>query len=223
MKVVGIAGNESNKLPDNTVIARILSGEKELFEILLRRYNQILYRAVRGYIKKEDEIDDVMQDTYLKAYSKLQQYRGTAAFSTWLIRIGINEALLHIRNTKKGQLHLMSNNTDHSEKIIQLPATNQMNPEMQAMQKENRQLIEHAIDQLPEKYRVIYLLKEVEGMENSAIAECLGISDSNIKVRLHRAKNLMKNALYQLSSDTVIFEFGNSRCDKLVDYIMKNI
>ncbi len=223
MKVVGIAGYESNKLPDNTVIARILSGEKELFEILLRRYNQILYRAVRGYIKKEDEIDDVMQDTYLKAYSKLQQYRGTAAFSTWLIRIGINEALLHIRNTKKGQLHLMSNHTDHSEKIIQLPATNQMNPEKQAMQKETRQLIEHAIDQLPEKYRVIYLLKEVEGMENSAIGECLGISDSNIKVRLHRAKNLMKNALYQLSSDTAIFEFGNSRCNKLVDYIMNNI
>lgn len=214
MEAIRLSGYDSSKMTDTVVIRRILGGEKELFEILLRRYNQTLYRAVRGYLRDEDAINDAMQDAYLKAYSKLEQFRGDAAFSTWLVRIGINEALLRIRQQKKSQ---------ELDTIIQLPDTHQMNPEKQTIQLETRQLIEKAIDQLSEKYRVIYILREIEGMSNSAIASCLGLSDSNVKVRLHRAKQLLKEALLKLSADATLFEFGNTRCDRIVDEVMRRI
>ncbi|CAL1520693.1 RNA polymerase sigma factor [Chitinophaga sp. MM2321] len=223
MEALRAIGDESSRMPDNMVVKRILSGEKELFEILLRRYNQTLYRVIRSYLKEEDDVSDAMQETYLKAYEKLQQYHGTAAFSTWLIRIGINEALQRIRSVKKHPTVCIDDGGDDSGKIFQLSDNHQMNPEKQAIQQETRRLIEESIDQLSDKYRIIYMLKEVEGMGNSDIAACLGISDSNVKVRLHRAKSLLKEALYKQSSGKDIFEFGNIRCDRIVDYVMKRI
>jgi len=223
MEALKISDYRSCSLPDTLIVQRILSGEKELFEILLRRYNQRLFRAVRSYLKDSDDIEDAMQETYLHAYEKLYQFKGSAAFSTWLVRIGINEALLRVRKLKKSQALYKEGEGSALENNIQLPDSKQMNPEKQAINSEIRLLIEQAIDQLPEKYRAVYVLKEVEGMENSEIALCLGLSDSNIKVRLHRAKNLLKEALYKRSADTSIFEFGNSRCDRLVAYVMERI
>ena len=109
------------------------------------------------------------------------------------------------------------------EKIIQLPDSKQMNPEKLAIRQETRLLIEHAIDQLPEKYRVIYILKEVEGLETEEIESCLGISANNIKVRLHRAKSLLKDVLYKQHAVENIFEFGDTRCDRIVNSVMKAI
>ncbi|MGH2643781.1 MAG: sigma-70 family RNA polymerase sigma factor, partial [Chitinophagaceae bacterium] len=100
-KVVRISDKKVSEISDVEVARRVIQGEKELFEILLRRYNQLLYRVIRGYLSDEKEVEDIMQDTYLHAYEKLQQFRGDASFSTWLIRIGINEALGRIRKLKK--------------------------------------------------------------------------------------------------------------------------
>lgn len=223
MEVLKIKDYRSSSIPDSLVVQRILNGEKELFEILLRRYNQTLFRAVRSYLKEEDDIEDAMQNAYLHAYEKLYQYKGAAAFSTWLVRIGINEALLRVRKLKRHRV-LYENTADYNlESNIQLPDNKLMNPEKQAINKETRFLIEQAIDQLPEKYRAVYVLREVEGMENSEVALSLGLSDSNVKVRLHRAKNQLKEILYQLSSDTEIFTFGNSKCDRLVTYVMERL
>jgi len=214
---------ESWKMPDRLIINRILSGEKELFEILLRRNNQTLYRAVRSYLNDADDIRDTMQDAYLKAYEKLEQFRGDAAFSTWLVRIGINEALLRIRKQKRNSVLSISTTKATQAHISQISDPNQMNPEKQTIHQETRHLIENAIDQLPEKYKVIYILKEVEGMDNRDIAACLALSDSNVKVRLHRAKNLLKETLLSLSGNTPVFEFGNEHCDRIVDFVMKHI
>lgn len=223
MEALKISSYQSGKIADNEIVERILNGEKTLFEILLRRYNQILYRVIRSFLKHDDDVEDAMQDTYLKAYEKLPQFRGTAAFSTWLIRIGINEALLRIRSLTKEQKLYAHEETAATDKIIQLPDTKRMNPEKQVIQYETRQFIEQAIDQLPEKYRVIYVLREIEGIENQEIANCLGITNNNVKVRLHRAKTMMKEALYKLSLSADIFEFGNSKCDRLVDHVMQRI
>ena len=89
------------RITDNEVIKRILLGEKELFEILMRRYNQTLYRVIRGYTSSESDIEDIMQEAYLKAYEKLDQFRGGSTFSTWLIRIGMNEALQKLRKKSR--------------------------------------------------------------------------------------------------------------------------
>lgn len=212
------------KMPDSLVIKRVLSGEKELFEILMRRYNQTLYRVIRSYLKDDADAEDAMQEAYLKAYDKLQQFKGNSAFSTWLIRIGINEALLRIRSLKKTKsLYDTEEDGIQTEKVLQIPDSTQMNPEKKIINKELTTLIEQSIDQLPPKYRTIYMLKEVEGMDNEQIAQCLDITPGNVKVRLHRAKELLKNAIYERSTDTEIFEFGTSRCDRIVNTVMKRI
>ena len=223
METLKISDYQSSQLSDGMVVRRILAGEKELFEILMRRYNQTLYRIVRGYLRDEQEIEDVMQDTYLKSFDKLQQFRGDSTFSTWLIRIGINESLLRLREVKKSKSFYISQQEMPDEKIIQLPDSKQMNPEKLAIRQETRLLIEHAIDQLPEKYRVIYILKEVEGLATEEIERCLNISANNIKVRLHRAKSLLKDVLYKQHATEGIFEFGDTRCDRLVNKVMKAI
>jgi RNA polymerase sigma-70 factor (ECF subfamily) len=209
------------KLPDSKVVQRVLEGEKELFEILLRRYNQRLFRVIRSYIHSEDDTRDIMQDAYVKAYLKLQQFNNQSSFSTWLIRIAINEALQHIRKNKR----LVTNygKTESLENVFQLPDTNQMNPEKQAIKTETRALVEQAVDRLPEKYKLVFVLHQVEGLSNPEIAECLELTDSNVKVRLHRAKNLLKEELFKATNDASIFEFGNHKCDLMVEDVMKRI
>lgn len=222
MEAIRIGDFASNQLDDRVIVKRVVAGEKELFEILLRRYNQTLYRVIRGYLKDQDEVQDAMQNAYLKAFDKLYQFQGTSSFSTWLIRIGINEALLRLKDIKREKV-IYLNPKEVSLKVVNQIPDKQMNPEKVFIRQESQQLLEQAIDNLPEKYRVIYILKEIEGLDNTEVAESLGLSDSNIKVRLHRAKSLLKESLYKVSVKDGVFEFGNSRCDAVVDFVMKHI
>lgn len=214
-----IGQTASRQLDDAEIVKRVLAGEKTLFEILLRRYNQTLFRVIRGYLRDEDDVQDTMQNTYLKAFDKLHQFQGHAAFSTWLIRIGINEALVRLKDMKKQKTIYLKPDFAADEKINQIP-DKQLNAERVIIRQETQRILEHAIDMLPEKYRVIYILKEVEGLSNSQVIETLDISDSNIKVRLHRAKSLLKDSLFKLSSGGEVFEFGNRKCDAMVKFVM---
>jgi len=217
-----IADYTTSQLDDQTVVKRVLAGERELFEILMRRYNQTLFRVLRSYLMDRVEIQDVMQNTYLKAFHKLFQFHGDSAFSTWLIRIGINEALLRLRDIRK-ERNLYNDSVETNSNTVALIPDKQMNPETVLFNADTRHLLERAIDELPEKYRVIFVLKEIQGLEHSQISDCLGITESNVKVRLHRARTLMKNALYKISSGSEVFEFGNKDCNAVVDFVMKNI
>ncbi len=219
MKAVKKNYPKTGKLSDEVVVEHILEGEKELFEILMRRYNQTLYRTIRSYLHTEKDIEDAMQETYLKAFQKLCQFKNEAAFSTWLIQIGINEALQHLRKGKKKR----TANSGLNDNIIYSSDIRKVNPEKKAIQNETRLLIEQAVDKLPEKYRIVYVLREVEGLDNSSIANCLKLSESNVKVRFHRSKKMLKESLYELSSDAELFEFGDARCDKMVNTVMNNL
>ncbi len=218
MKTSRKTESATSQLSDQTVVERVVNGEKELFEILMRRYNQTLFRVIRSYLKSEETVQDVMQETYLKAYHKLRQFNNDASFSTWLIRIGINESLQLLRKRKRNKVLVLE---DHKKNLLR--ESDKMNPEQKAIQKENRQLIEKAVDQLPEKYRVVYVLREFEGMEHLEIADCLQLTESNVKVRFHRAKKMLKETLYVLSSNREGFEFGNEKCDRLVKQVMNRI
>lgn len=203
-------------MTDEIIIERILKGEIELFEILVRRYNQILYRTVRSYLNDESEIEDVMQETYINAFQKLHQFNNKSLFSTWLIRIGINEALQKNRKLSKVKLQT----TSLEEKTYQLPDNTSVNQENKLAQTERAGFIEKAFEKLPEKYRVVFMLNEVEGMSIIEIAECLDISQSNVKVRLHRSRAMMKESLLGMVKKSELFEFGNSRCDRILEYVM---
>lgn len=206
-------------LPDFVVVEKVLDGETELFEILLRRYNQLLFRTVRSYMDRSSDIDDVMQDTYIKAFQKLYQFNNEAQFSTWLIRIGINEALQRKRKSKRNKTVALSS----EEGVIQIADTSIMNPERKTMHSESVLIVEKAIDQLPEKYKIVYMLKEVQDLEIAEISQSLGLSTSNVKVRLHRARNMMKESIVKFTNTNNVFEFGNSKCDLLVYQVMAKI
>ena len=222
MKALKISQHKS-KLSDSEIIYRILNGEKELYELLLRRNNQKLYRVIRGYINVSDDIEDVMQNTYLKAYEKLDQFKHSSGFSTWLIRIGINEALATFR--KNGKLKSVEFNQDQSNENFIIPMRKQshLNPEEIIIQQEIKHLIEKTIDMLDAKYRAIFIMKEVEKMSIKEISACLDLTTSNVKVRLHRAKNILKEKLFEQQLNQDIFEFGFSRCDKLVERVLSRI
>lgn len=222
MPVLKTSEYTTSELEDSAIVKRVIAGEKELFEILLRRYNQTLYRVIRGYLKDPEEVQDAMQNAYLKAFDKLFQFHGHSSFSTWLIRIGINESLLRLKELKKGKVVYLSTLSTAVATVYQMP-DKRMNPEKAVIRQEAKQLLEQAIDNLPEKYRVVYILKEVEGLENAQVEQILGITESNIKVRLHRAKKVLKDSLFRLTSGGEIFEFGNNRCDAVVSFVMKRI
>ena len=207
------------ELDEALIIEQVLNGDIELFEILMRRYNELLFRTIRSYIDLECDVEDVMQDTYIKAFEKLYQFKNDAMFSTWLIRIGINEALQRKRKAHKVKTIALQ----QDDTVLQIEDKNIMNPEHRTMYKESSWFMEKAIDNLPEKYKIVYMLKEVEGMAITEISKCLDLSNSNVKVRLHRARTMLKESILSLTDYTNIFEFGNSKCDRIVANVMEYI
>lgn len=221
MEALKINESQVVSLSDLEVVERVRNGEKALYEILMRRHNQTLYRAVRSYLKDDDDVQDAMQEAYVKAFTKLDQYKGDAAFSTWLVRIGINEALQALR--KQRTLHVYADPEVRAERLTQLPDTGQMNPEQRTIREEHKRLLEQAVDRLPEDYRAVYMLREVEEMSVAEVSQSLDISEANVKVRLHRAKNMVKDALMGAQEPAAAFGFGNAHCDALVAAVMARI
>lgn len=223
MEAININDFNYHKIKESEVIKRILSGEKELYEILVKRNNQKLYRIIRSYIKDDSEIEDIMQDSYVKAFTKLYQFKLESSFSTWLIRIGINESLARLK--EKGKLYHLNEQSDNlrSNTILEIPDNRQLNPQDKMVLNETKQILENAIDSLDIKYKTVYVMKEVEEMSLKEIAIALDMSIANVKVRLHRSKEMLKEKLYEVANDKNIFEFGFSRCDRITENVMKRI
>lgn len=201
------------------IIEKVINGDIELFEILMRRNNELLFRTIRSYVGSESDVEDVMQDTYIIAFEKLYQFKNDAKFSTWLIRIGINEALQRKRRAPKFKTIAL----EQDDNILQIEDKNILDPEYKTVYKESSQFMEKAIDTLPEKYKIIFMLREVEGMTITEIAKCLGLSNTNVKVRLHRARVMLKDSILDMTDYANIFEFGNSKCNKIVGNVMHYI
>lgn len=211
------------KITEREVIKRILSGEKELYEILVRRNNQKLYRIIRSYMKDEAEIEDVMQNTYIKAFTHLYQFKLEATFSTWLIRIGINESLARLKEKEKFYfLNTQSTNLKDFT-FLEIPDNKQLNPQDKMIRNEAKQLLENAIDHLETKYKTVYIMKEVEEMSLKEVSIALDLTIANVKVRLHRSKEMLREKLLEVANDKNIFEFGFSRCDRITENVMNLI
>jgi len=223
MEAVKINNFNNQKIKEGEVIKRILGGEKGLYELLVRRNNQKLYRVIRSYFREEAEIEDIMQNSYIKAYTKLYQFKLESSFSTWLIRIGINEALARLK--EKSKVRHLNEPSDgfKSNAMVEIPDYKQINPQDSMIRKEATLLLENAIDQLELKYRTVYIFKEVEEMPLKEIALALDLTVANVKIRLHRSKEMLKAKLYELSNDQNIFEFGFSRCDRVTENVMSSI
>lgn len=223
MEIININDFNNHKIKESEVIKRILSGEKELYEILVRRNNQKLYRVVRSYLKDEAEIEDAMQNSYIKAFTKLYQFKLESSFSTWLIRIGINESLARIK--EKGRLYHLNEQSHNlkSNTVLEIPDSKQLNPQDKMIQNEAKQILENAIDSLDSKYKTVYMMRVLEEMSLKEISIALDLTLANVKVRLYRSKEMLKEKLYEISNDTNVFEFGFSRCDRITENVMNTI
>lgn len=207
-------------LKDEELISRILEGEIDLFEVILRRYNQKLYRIVRSYLSEEEQIREVVHTAYIKAYEHLDQYRGEAKFSTWLVRITINEALTHLNKRKHladSDITRLHENGNHRDLV------DRDDPEQRAVRADLKRLLEDAIETLPPKYRSVFIMREIEQMSTRETAVCLDISRTNVKVRLYRAKSLLRKELEKKVLDTEIFDFRGARCDRMVSVVMNDV
>ncbi len=181
-------------LSDRQIIYKILRGDTFLFKLLVQRHNDRLFRIQRSYISDEDAIKDTLQQTYMKAYENLDSWRGNAQFSTWITRIAINEALKYINKQKRySDLHDFNLNSDEE---IRLESTEQT-PDDDIIQQNLQKLLGQAIDELSATYRKVYIKREMEQMSTQRTAEKLGISPSNVKVRLHRARKQLRQTLQQ--------------------------
>jgi RNA polymerase sigma-70 factor (ECF subfamily) len=201
---------------DMDIINEIKNGKKEYYREIVRRYNQRLYRIAISYGVKDDDVEEVIQLAYIAAYEKLNQFRGEAKFSTWLIKILINECLMLKRKQKRFEKIYEYDN-------VTLVSDNHQNPEEKYMEAEKKEIIEKAVKKLPEKYRTVFVLKEVEGMSIEETAESLNISKVNVKVRLHRARTMLKDYIKGDANLSSLFTFGNERCDNITERVMDYI
>jgi RNA polymerase sigma-70 factor (ECF subfamily) len=207
---------EAGMLSDNEVIKRVLLGEKDLYAIIIRRHNQRLYRVGMAIINNDAEVEDAMQVTYINAWENLGKFKFLSSFSTWLTRIMVNECL-RIKKRK----HFL----EMKEEVINWSQQNMKQPNAvsKLVNDELKKAMERAIQDLPEKYRAVFILRELEEMSVAETKECLAITEVNVKVRLNRAKSMLRNSLSGIYKSTDVFEFHLSRCDRMVDNVMKQI
>ena len=217
------AATSQEPLSDEEVVARVLAGETGMFEVVMRRHNQRLYSVARAILRNDGEAEDVMQDAYVRAYEHLNQFAGRAKFSTWLTRIAVHEALARQRRGNRYQeLEPMSEREgDPMDRFASLTP----NPEQQASNSEIRRLLEEAVDNLPDSYRTVFMLRDIEEMSTTDAADVLEITEENVKVRLHRARALLRKSLYARAGmeKKEAFNFHAIRCDRVVKNVFERI
>lgn len=211
----------SDQLTDEEVVERVKAGQTALYEIIMRRYNQRLYRVARAILRDDAEAEDVMQDAYVRAYQNLHQFAGRAPFSTWLTRIAVNESLGRLKLRKRID-QLDDNDTGGFSMGLTETAPD---PEANASVKELSQLLETALLELPEQYRTVVMLRDVEEMNTSETAAALELTEENVKVRLHRGRLMVRNWLMERvgTSSKSAFPFMGERCDRVVAAVFLRI
>lgn len=211
---------EFEQYTDPEIIRKINEGEIKLFEVLIRRYDPFLYKIGRSYTYNHADTEDLMQDTYIDAYCNLEKFEFRSAFKTWLTRIMINQCY---KKRKKSSFknEIAGVDIENDQSTIMLQHSN--NNEKIAVNKELGHVLENAIHEIPENYRIVFTLRELNGLSVAETAESLDISESNVKVRLNRAKGMLQKEIKKLYSPQEIFEFNLIYCDVMVNRVMSKI
>ena len=201
-------------MSDEEIVERVVNGEQHLYEQLMRKYNSRMYRIGMSIVNDDKDAEDIMQTAYINAYRQLRSFQGRSSFATWLTRILIYEALLH----KKRKLKLQ-------KVLMERPDIDFHNdtPLKGLMNKELKGLIEVAVAKLPEKYRMVFVMREIQEMSTTETMEALNIGESNVKIRLSRAKEMLRTELLSYWQPQQLFEFNLVRCDVVVSFVMQVI
>jgi RNA polymerase sigma-70 factor (ECF subfamily) len=208
---------------DEQVVERVLAGETALYELLMRRHNQRLYRIARAILRDDAEAEDVMQDAYVRAYQNLAGFEGRAKFSTWLSRIALHEALARLR--RRSRFQSIDTSDPWNGDFMTSATSSGRSPEQESYDRELAGVIERAVLSLPDEYRLVFMLRDVEGMSTEETAQCLSLSQENVKVRLHRAHAKLRKQLYAaVGANTArCFQFHAVRCDRIVKGVFETL
>jgi RNA polymerase sigma-70 factor (ECF subfamily) len=222
MQAVQAVHVEPNRGTDQEVIAHVLAGNTALFELLMRRYNERLFRVARAIVRDDAEAEDVMQQAYVNAYTHLDQFNGTAQFSTWLTRIAVHEALARVR--RQGRFEALDGDDTLSAELF-MERTTAFDPERLASSGELRGLLEASIDTLPDGMREVFMLRDVEGLTTFETAACLGVSEDVVKTRLSRARAALRRAILDRTGASLpdVFRFYRPRCDRVVAAVLQQL
>ena len=212
---------EFEKFTDAEIIREVVAGKVPLFEVLIRRINPYLYKVGRSYGFNHEDVQDVMQDTFINAFTSLPQFQNRSSFKTWIIRIMLN-------NCYRKKEKFSTKNEIVTEKIIEKSTPmftnkNNGNTEKTLLNKELSKVIEEAIEKIPFEYRMVFSLREINGMNIAETAEALDISETNVKARLSRAKAMLRKEIEKRYSSEDIYEFNLIYCDMMVKRVMDKI
>lgn len=201
------------------VVARILTGETELFEIIVKRFNPYLYKVGRSYNFNHEDTQDLMQETFIDAYNGLGQFEGRSKFKTWIIRIMLNNCFRK-KNKASFKNEIVQEVTDHSEPMFAAAGSD---TDFVVRKRELRFIIEDALSKIPFHYRMVFSLREINGINVSETAALLKITETNVKVRLNRAKAMLRLHIEKTYRADELFEFNLIYCDGIVENVMREI
>jgi RNA polymerase sigma-70 factor (ECF subfamily) len=215
-------------ISDAELAQRVASRDQDAFTLLMRRYNQLLYRTARSIVRDDSEAEDVLQDAYLQAYRAIGQFRGDAKLSTWLTRIVVNAAIARSRKSARQaevmQLHVdAESNNDLTEVNMNAGVTE--SPENGAIRAQARQILEKSIDALPDVFRTVFVLRAVEEMSGEEVAACLEIPEATVRSRFFRARSLLRASLSREFDFAIeqAFSFDGARCDRIVEGVLARL
>ena len=212
----------SERWSDEEIVDRIKAGDTALYEIIMRRYNQRLYRVARAILHDDAAAEDVMQDAYVRAYQHLHQFAARAPFSAWLTRIAVHEALARLRLRDRTQ---QFDGADSDGEISMNMVETSLDPEQSASTAELGDLLEAALLGLPLQYRAVLILRDVEEMSTIETAAALDLTEENVKVRLHRGRAMVRSWLFDRVGANAknAFPFMGARCDRVVHAVFARL
>jgi RNA polymerase sigma factor (sigma-70 family) len=206
---------------DTEIASRVAAGETAMYEILIRRYNGYLYKTGRSYGFDHEDTQDLMQETYINAYMHLHQFENRSSFKTWLIKIMLNNCY---RKKQKTDLQQQTSTAfNEQENIIPMFTTQDSDTGNTVLHKELVHVLENSLQRIPTEYRMVFSLRELNGFNTAETSEALSISESNVKVRLNRAKAMLRNEIEKIYTPEDIFEFNRVYCDRMVKVVMEKL
>ncbi len=210
------------QFPDPEVIEKMINKEVQLFEVLIRRYNPYLYKIGRSYGYNHQDVEDLMQETFINAYQNLKGFNNKSSFKTWLVRIMLNNC--YRKSQKASVRNEFATENSRCEKItLMYPEMSNNDTERTVGNRELNMIIEKAIKQIPLDYRLVFSLREINGFNVSETAKALNITETNVKVRLNRAKAMLRKEVAKMYSPEEIFQFNRVYCDRIVNNVMTRI
>ncbi len=213
--------NQFENYDEGEIISKILSGETFLYEVIIRRYNPYLFKIGRSYGYNHQDTEDLMQETYLNAYANLNKFENRSSLKTWLVKIMLNNCYQKKqRLTYKNEI---PSKIFEQENVLPMFSNSNMDTSKQILNNELSHILENALQKIPEDYRMVFSLRELNGMSTIETSEVLNISETNVKTRLNRAKNMLRDEIEKIYTPRDIYEFNLVYCDRIVYNVMSQI